>query len=70
MYSAERKLDQVCSDQEYRTVFDHVNALPAEAEHLVVQLGEAIRVLLDASQLKLRWYLLRHPDCLSTHGFP
>lgn len=48
---AERKLDQVCSDQEYRIVFDRVNALPAGVEHLVVQLGGHIG-LLDESILK------------------
>jgi len=36
---AERKLDQVCSDREYRIVFDRVGAMPSGVEHLVVQLG-------------------------------
>ena len=47
--SAERKLDQVCSDQEYRIVFDRVNALPAGVEHLVVQLGQDFSTSIEGS---------------------
>ncbi|TFY58586.1 hypothetical protein EVJ58_g6335 [Rhodofomes roseus] len=36
---AERKLDQVCSDQTYRIVFGRVSAMPAGVEHLILQLG-------------------------------
>ena len=38
---AERKLGQVCSEEEYTRVFDRLNALPARAEHLIIQLGDA-----------------------------
>ena len=39
---AERKLGQVCSDEEYARVFDRLNALPARVEHLIIQLGDAM----------------------------
>ncbi|KAI0781344.1 hypothetical protein BD413DRAFT_27799 [Trametes elegans] len=36
---AERKLDQVCSPQEYKAAFARMQELPRTVEHLVVQLG-------------------------------
>ncbi|GBE82620.1 Uncharacterized protein SCP_0410050 [Sparassis crispa] len=36
---AERKKDQVCSPQEYKTVFERVYELPPDVEHLVILLG-------------------------------
>ncbi|KAI0948563.1 hypothetical protein AcV7_009271 [Taiwanofungus camphoratus] len=36
---AERKKNQVCSQTEYRAVFDRVYMLPRNVEHLVIQLG-------------------------------
>lgn len=36
---AERKLSQVCSEAEYRKVFERLQALPRHVEHLIVQLG-------------------------------
>ncbi|KAI0050058.1 hypothetical protein FA95DRAFT_1677081 [Auriscalpium vulgare] len=36
---AERRLDQVCGQEEYRKVFSRMHALPQGIEHLVVQLG-------------------------------
>ena len=38
---AERKLGQVCSEEEYAGVFDRLNTLPARVEHLIIQLGDA-----------------------------
>jgi hypothetical protein len=38
---AERKLDQVCSDEQYAKVFNRLNSLPSRVEHLIIQLGEA-----------------------------
>ncbi|KAA1471319.1 hypothetical protein DENSPDRAFT_837285 [Dentipellis sp. KUC8613] len=36
---AERKLEQVCSPEEYRRVFQRLHNLPLNTEHLIVQLG-------------------------------
>ncbi|KAF8497167.1 hypothetical protein F5888DRAFT_331073 [Russula emetica] len=36
---AERKLGQVCSDEQYAKVFDRLNLLPSRVEHLIIQLG-------------------------------
>ncbi|KAI0003344.1 hypothetical protein BJV74DRAFT_876259 [Russula compacta] len=36
---AERKLGQVCSEEEYTRVFKRLNALPPGVEHLIIQLG-------------------------------
>jgi len=36
---AERKLAQVCSQEEYKKVFQKLHALPAGVDHLIVQLG-------------------------------
>jgi hypothetical protein len=36
---AERKLEQVCSEEEYGRVFDRLYALPQGVEHLIIQLG-------------------------------
>ncbi|KAI0086636.1 hypothetical protein BDY19DRAFT_986462 [Irpex rosettiformis] len=36
---AERKKNQVCSDEEYKVVFDCLSRLPPGVEHLVVQIG-------------------------------
>lgn len=36
---AERKLAQVCSQEQYRKVFEKLHALPAGVEHLIVQIG-------------------------------
>ncbi|KIJ68942.1 hypothetical protein HYDPIDRAFT_80069 [Hydnomerulius pinastri MD-312] len=36
---AERKKDKVCSDEQYRKVYDAIGQLPAHVEHIVVQLG-------------------------------
>ena len=66
---AERKLGQVCSDEEYARVFDRLNALPARVEHLIIQLGDAmpsIAVVLDETEC---WH--RNSDCVppaEAHG--
>ncbi|KAI0691176.1 hypothetical protein BC835DRAFT_1407314 [Cytidiella melzeri] len=36
---AERKKSQVCSDQEYKAVFDRLSRLPQNVEHVVIQIG-------------------------------
>jgi hypothetical protein len=36
---AERKKSQVCSDLEYKVVFDRLARLPQEVEHLIIQIG-------------------------------
>ena len=36
---AERNLEQVCSEEEYRKVFNRLNGLPRDAKHLIIQLG-------------------------------
>ncbi|KAI0274398.1 hypothetical protein BGY98DRAFT_993844 [Russula aff. rugulosa BPL654] len=36
---AERKLGQVCSEEQYTKVFDRLNSLPSRVEHLIIQLG-------------------------------
>ncbi|KAH9857680.1 hypothetical protein C2E23DRAFT_286396 [Lenzites betulinus] len=36
---AERKLDQVCSPEEYKAVFTRMRSVPHTVEHLVVQIG-------------------------------
>lgn len=38
-FSAERKKEQVCSAEQYATVFARMNVLPGSVEHLVVQIG-------------------------------
>jgi hypothetical protein len=37
---AERKLGQICSEEQYARVFNRMNALPSGVEHLIVQLGD------------------------------
>jgi hypothetical protein len=37
----ERKLGQVCSEEEYTKVFDRLSTLPPRVEHLIIQLGDA-----------------------------
>lgn len=39
---AERKKDLVCSQTTYDRVFWHMNQLPPEVEHIVIQLGMII----------------------------
>ncbi|KAI6162521.1 hypothetical protein EDD17DRAFT_1757290 [Pisolithus thermaeus] len=36
---AERRKDRVCSDAQYRKMYDHIKQLPSSVEHLIVQLG-------------------------------
>lgn len=51
---AERKLSQVCSETEYRKVFQRLQTLPAHVEHLVVQLGaSSLYEILQTIELKL-----------------
>jgi hypothetical protein len=38
-HSAERKREQVCSWLEYQKVFQRIDTIPEQVEHLVVQLG-------------------------------
>ena len=37
--SAERKKDQVCSHGEYQRVFERLNSLPSDVEHVIIQIG-------------------------------
>ncbi|KAI0253864.1 hypothetical protein BJV78DRAFT_1371871 [Lactifluus subvellereus] len=39
---AERNLAQMCSEEEYRKVFQRLNGLPHKTEHLIIQLGAPI----------------------------
>jgi hypothetical protein len=50
---AERKLGQVCSEEEYARIFDRLNTLPARVEHLIIQLGDAtpsVSIILDEAE--------------------
>ena len=63
---AERKLGQVCSEEQYTKVFDRLNSLPSRVEHLIIQLGDASSsVIVTARETE---YLHRDSDCLSPHG--
>lgn len=63
---AERKLEQVCSEEQYAKVFDRLNSLPSRVEHLIIQLGDASpSAIVTASETEC---LHRDPDCLSPHG--
>jgi hypothetical protein len=46
-FRAERKLGQVCSDEQYAKVFDRLNSLPSRVEHLIIQLGDSPHMLLS-----------------------
>jgi hypothetical protein len=39
LFSAERRIDQVCSEVEYRKVFERLRYIPQGVEQLIVQLG-------------------------------
>jgi hypothetical protein len=63
---AERKLGQVCSDEQYNRIFDRLNALPPRVEHLIVQLGDAspsVTATLGETEC-----LHRDSDRVSPHG--
>jgi hypothetical protein len=63
---AERKLEQVCSEEQYAKVFDRLNSLPSRVEHLIIQLGDAsLSAIVTASDIEC---LHRYSDCLSPHG--
>jgi hypothetical protein len=63
---AERKLGQVCSDEQYAKVFDQLDSLPSRVEHLIIQLGDAFPFAgVTASDIEC---LHRDSDCLSPHG--
>ena len=63
---AERKLEQVCSDEQYAKVFDRLNSLPSSVEHLIIQLGDAFpSVIFTASEIECPH---RDSDRLSAHG--
>jgi hypothetical protein len=63
---AERKLGQVCSDDQYNRIFDQLNALPPRAEHLIVQIGDASpSVTVTPSETEC---LHRDSDRVSPHG--
>jgi hypothetical protein len=63
---AERKLEQVCSEEQYAKVFDRLNSLPSRVEHLIIQLGDAPpSAIVTASETE---FLHRDSDCLSPHG--
>lgn len=38
---AERRLGRVCSDEQYNRVFEQLNTMPSNVEHLIIQLGDA-----------------------------
>jgi hypothetical protein len=62
----ERKLGQVCSEEEYTKVFDRLSTLPPGVEHLIIQLGDASpSVTVTPSETEC---LHRDSDCLSPHG--
>jgi hypothetical protein len=63
---AERKLGQVCSEEQYTKVFDRLNLLPSRVEHLIIQLGDASSSLIVTA--RETEYLHRDSDCLSPHG--
>ncbi len=63
---AERKLGQVCSEEEYNRIFGRLNTLPSKVEHLVVQLGDASSS--DIVTTSKTECLHRDSDCLSAHG--
>jgi hypothetical protein len=63
---AERKLEQVCSEEQYAKVFDRLDSLPPRVEHLIIQLGDASSsAIVTASEIEC---LHRDSDCLSPHG--
>ena len=63
---AERKLEQVCSEEQYAKVFDRLDSLPSTVEHLIIQLGKASpSAIVTASEIEC---LHRDSDCLSPHG--
>jgi hypothetical protein len=63
---AERKLGQVCSEEQYTKVFDRLNSLPSKVEHLIIQLGDTCpSPIVTASEIEC---LHRDSDCLSPHG--
>ena len=65
-FRAERKLEQVCSEEQYTKVFDRLNSLPPRVEHLIIQLGDASpSTVITASEIEC---LHRDSDCLSPHG--
>lgn len=63
---AERKLAQVCSEEQYAKVFDRLNSLPSRVEHLIVQLGGAsLSAITTAGEIE---YLHRDSNRVSPHG--
>lgn len=64
---AERKLNQVCSEAEYRKVFARLQMLPQHVEHLVVQLGKSL-LHMSAHCLTNRVFAHRYSHCVSSHG--
>ena len=63
---AERKLEQVCSEEQYANVFNRLNSLPSRVEHLIIQLGDAApSAIVSANEIEC---LHRDSDCLSPHG--
>jgi hypothetical protein len=66
-FSAERRIDQVCSDTEYRKVFERLRGIPHGVEHLIIQLGLVSNELISVSRwLKRREN--RHSNCISPDG--
>ena len=42
---AERKIDRICSDETYDSVFKRIWGLPETVHHLVIQLGQWVPIL-------------------------
>ena len=56
----------MCSQGEYKKVFERLHALPNEVQHLIIQLGNTTsRVVVISSRAD---YGHRDSDCVSPHG--
>lgn len=64
---AERRLGRVCSDEQYNRVFEQLNTLPPNVEHLIIQLGDSSPSVTFTS-IKTEC-LHRDSDRVSPHGF-
>ena len=63
---AERKLGQVCSEEEYGKVFDRMFALPQGVQHVIVQLGNVTPLV--ACRLRGTQFYHRDSDRVPSHG--
>ena len=65
---AERKLEQVCSEEQYTKVFERLVSLPSRVEHLIIQLGDASPSAVVTANLSAIECPHRNSNCLSPHG--